>query len=110
MKKNKWIASIVASMSTVLISSAAYAEGAVSDKALDNNKFYALSIALVLGVAIMAGAYAQSRTASSALEGISRNPGAAKSISGSLILSLILIESLVIYALLISFMLYGKIA
>lgn len=109
MKKNKWIATVIAGFTTLLASTAAYADGAASDKALDNNKIFALAIALLLGVSVAAGAFSQARTASAALEGISRNPGAAKSISGSLILSLILIESLVIYALLISFVLYSKI-
>jgi F-type H+-transporting ATPase subunit c len=43
---------------------------------------------------------------SSAVEGIARNPGAAADIRGSLILGLVLIESLVIYALLVSLILF----
>ena len=42
----------------------------------------------------------------SATEAIARNPGAAGEIRGSLILGLVLIESLVIYVLLISLILF----
>ncbi|MBW2710244.1 MAG: ATP synthase F0 subunit C, partial [Deltaproteobacteria bacterium] len=41
--------------------------------------------------------------------GIGRNPGSADKIFTPMIIGLALIESLVIYALLIAFMLYGKI-
>ena len=43
---------------------------------------------------------------SSATEAIARNPGAAGEIRGALILGLVLIESLVIYVLLISLILF----
>jgi F-type H+-transporting ATPase subunit c len=42
------------------------------------------------------------------MEGIARNPGASGKIMTSMIIGLALIESLVIYALVISFMLLGK--
>lgn len=59
--------------------------------------------AIGLGIAAAAGALAQGRTASAALEGIARNPGASDKIFTPMILGLALIESLVIYALLIAF-------
>ena len=46
------------------------------------------------------------RGVSAAAEAIARNPGAAGDIRGSLILGLVLIESLVIYVLLISLILF----
>ena len=49
------------------------------------------------------------KAAAAALDGIARNPGAADKIRGPMILGLALIESLVIYALIIAFMLLGKI-
>ena len=45
-----------------------------------------------------------------ALEGIARNPGAAKQVNGPMILGLALIESLVIYALIIAILLWLKIS
>lgn len=70
----------------------------------------ALAIAVGLGVPIAAfgAALGQGKAAVAALEGIARQPDAVGDIRSTLILSLALIESLAIYALLIFFMLYGK--
>jgi F-type H+-transporting ATPase subunit c len=58
----------------------------------------------VIAIASAAGAYCQSRAIGSACEGISRNPGGAPHIRFITLLGLVLIETLVIYALLISIM------
>ena len=63
-----------------------------------------LSAALAIGSAAAAGAIGQSRAASAALEGIARNPNASGKIFTPMILGLALIESLVIYSLIIAFM------
>ena len=52
-----------------------------------------------------AAALGQGRAAAAALEGISRNPGAAARIQTPMILGLALIESLVLFAFLIAFFL-----
>ena len=62
-----------------------------------------IAAALSIGVAAFGGALGQGRAAAAALEGIARNPSASGAIFVPLILSLALIESLVIYALLIAF-------
>ncbi|MDP3938774.1 MAG: ATP synthase F0 subunit C [Deltaproteobacteria bacterium] len=62
---------------------------------------------LSIGLAALGGGIGQGRTAGSALDGISRNPGASGKMFVPMILGLVLIESLVIYALLISFQLVG---
>ena len=71
----------------------------------------ALAIAAGFGIAIAAfgGALGQSRAATAALEGIARNPGAAGKVQTPMIIALALIESLVIYALVVAFLLQGKI-
>lgn len=61
----------------------------------------------VLGVAAFGGAIGQSRAIAAAVEGIARNPGAAGPIRLAMIIGLALIESLVIYALLIAFFVYN---
>lgn len=61
-----------------------------------------ITAGFALAIAAAFGAIGQGKAVSSAVEGIARNPGAAADIRGSLILGLVLIESLVIYALLIS--------
>jgi len=70
-----------------------------------------IAIAAGLGIALAAfgGAIGQARAASTALEGIARNPGAADKLFTPMILGLALIESLVIYALIIAFLLLGNI-
>lgn len=59
-----------------------------------------------LAAAAAFGALSQARGLSAAAEGIARNPSAAGDIRGILILGLVLIESLVIYVLLISLILF----
>jgi len=65
-----------------------------------------IGAAFVLGVAAAAGAMGQSKAIVAACEGIARNPGAAGPIRLAMIIGLALIESLVIYALLIAFFVY----
>ena len=59
-----------------------------------------------LAIAASFGAIAQGLSISAAAAAIARNPSAAGEIRGSLILGLVLIESLVIYTLLISLILF----
>ena len=69
----------------------------------------ALGAGLAIGIAAFGGAMGQGKAVSSALEGIARNPGSSDKIFVPMIIGLALIESLVIYALLIAFMLNGKV-
>ncbi len=71
--------------------------------------FAALGAGLAIGIAALGGGIGQGLASASALEGISRNPGASDKIFVPMIIGLALIESLVIYALLIAFLLYGKV-
>ena len=59
-----------------------------------------------LAIAAAFGAMAQGKAVSAAAEGIARNPGAADQIRGALQLGLVLIESLVIYVLLVSLIIF----
>jgi F-type H+-transporting ATPase subunit c len=67
-----------------------------------------IGAAFLLAIAAAAGATAQGRATAAASEGMSRNPGAAKDIRGMTLLGLVLIESLVLYALLICFLIFSK--
>jgi F-type H+-transporting ATPase subunit c len=67
-----------------------------------------LSAALVLAIGAAAGATAQGRAVVAACDGMARNPGAAGQIRGIAFLGLVLIESLVIYTLVIAFIINGK--
>lgn len=68
----------------------------------------ALAVGFGLPVAVLSAAIGQGRAAAAALEGMARQPEAAGSIRTSMIIALAFIESLVIYALLIFFLLQGK--
>jgi F-type H+-transporting ATPase subunit c len=63
-----------------------------------------LAAALVLGLAAFAGAFGQARAIAAACTSMGRNPGAAGPVRITMIIGVAFIESLVIYALLISFM------
>ena len=74
---------------------------------LDENRASLFKWSLIMGGAIIAlaaaaGAFCQAKAISSACEGISRNPGSGPHIRFLLIFGLVLIETLVIYTLLIS--------
>ena len=69
-------------------------------------KWSMIAASFPLGIAAAFGALGQGKAVSAAVEGIARNPSAAGDIRGSLILGLVLIESLVIYVLVISFLLF----
>ena len=68
----------------------------------------ALATGLAIGIAALGGGIGQGIAVRGAMEGIARNPGASGKIMTTLIIGLALIESLVIYALVISFILQGK--
>ena len=75
-----------------------------------NYGWIALAAGLAIGIAALGGGIGQGRAAAAALDGIARNPGAAGQIRGPMILGLALIESLVIYALIIAILLWLKIS
>ena len=68
---------------------------------------YAIYLGIIgLTAAAISGAFAQSKALRTAVENIGRNPSAADSIRGIVIIGLALIESLVIYVLLINLILF----
>ncbi len=83
------------------------AEGATG---LDSSVKQMVALAAGLGVAIAAagGAVGQGKGVAAALEGIARNPGASGKIITPMIIGLALIESLVIYSLVVSLLLFFK--
>jgi F-type H+-transporting ATPase subunit c len=70
---------------------------------------YLVALVLAIGfgvpIAVIGGGLAQGKAAAAAFEGIARQPEAAGKIQTAMIIGLALIESLVIYALLISLIL-----
>jgi F-type H+-transporting ATPase subunit c len=66
------------------------------------NNLGIIGAAFAIGVAAAGGAVGQAKAVSSACSAMARNPGAAANVRFALILGLALIESLVLYALLIA--------
>lgn len=89
---------VLAVMATFLFASVAFAsEGGATDP------YASLAAGLGIGIAVFGGALGQAKAAAAALEGIARNPAAAGKIFVPMIIGLALIESLVIYAFLVTF-------
>ena len=101
--------SLAAFVLTALSSAAAFAQGAAPVVAPDNSKgLIGIGAALAIGIAAAGGSLGQGRAAASALDGIARNPQASGKIFMPMIVGLALIESLVIYGLIIAIILTGK--
>lgn len=98
-------------MAAVLLTSvSAFAEEAAAMTASGSGVGYlALAAGFGLALAVLGGALSQGKICAAAMEGIARNPNAQKNMFVSMIIGLVLIESLVIYMLVISFNLLGKI-
>jgi F-type H+-transporting ATPase subunit c len=109
-KLGKILVSAGAALVTMLVTAAAHAQEAAGATAFnDRDKYIALAAGLGIGIAAFGGALGQGRAAAAALDGIARNPGASDKLFTPMILGLALIESLVIYSLIISFLLVFKI-
>lgn len=96
---------------TFLFTLSAFAQdsaGAASNS-FDAQIAAALGAGLAIALGSFGGALAQGRVAAAALDGIARNPGADAKIRTPMILGLALIESLVLYALLIAYFLQSKV-
>jgi F-type H+-transporting ATPase subunit c len=79
------------------------AGGGAGDNASSVNKYRAIAAGIGFAIAVLGGAIGQSRIGAAACEGAARNPGAAGRIQTMMILGLALIESLVLFALLVIF-------
>ncbi len=114
LKRNvKFVLSSLAALTVMLIGAAAFAQEPGAAAAAGATKFdvmtaIGLACGFGIGIAAFGGAIGQGIASYAALSGIARNPGASGKIFTPMILGLALIESLVIYALIIAFLLYGK--
>ena len=100
-----WIFLLTFAVSSLMASFAFAAEEPLGQEA---KKFIGLACGLAIAIAALGGGLGQGIAISKGLEGIARNPEAQPKIFIPMIVGLALIESLVIYALVISIMLYAK--
>lgn len=90
---------------------ASASEGAAAGGGEGFMKFFAIAIGagLAIGLSAIGGGLGQGKAVAAALEGIARNPGAAGKIVTPMIIGLAMIESLVIYGLVVALILVFKI-
>ncbi len=84
------------------------AEGAAAGLDSSVKQMVALAAGFGIGIAAFGGALGQGKGIASALDGIARNPGASGKIVTPMIIGLAMIESLVIYSLVVSLLLFFK--
>ena len=100
---------LISFLAPLLLTATALAQEAASaTNENDVKKLAYLAAGFGIAIAAFGGALGQGKAASAALEGIARNPSASDKLFVPMILGLALIESLVIYALVIAIMLVGK--
>ena len=99
MKKYFAFAAVVALV--CLMAAPAFAQEAAGGAAAGFKTYGIFAAGLGIAIAAFGGALGQGRTASAALEGIARNPGSTDKMFVPMVLGLVLIESLVIYALVV---------
>jgi len=105
---------IISGLTTIMLvglpALASAAEAAAAGGSADHMKMFAVALGagLAIGIGALGGALGQGRAAAAALEGIARNPGAAGKITTPMIIGLALIESLVIYSLIVSLLMVFK--
>ncbi len=97
-------------LSLTLLFSCVFVSGAGAQEALGQQakSLIGLACGLAIAIAALGGGLGQGIAISKGLEGIARNPEAQPKIFIPMIVGLALIESLVIYALVISILLYVK--
>jgi len=80
-----------------------FAQGATSQGTQENGQWVVISAGFAMAIASSLCGLAQGKAISSAVEGMARNPGAAKAIQLAMLIGLAFIESLALYTLLIIF-------
>jgi F-type H+-transporting ATPase subunit c len=100
---NRRFAVLAVVLITLAIASPALAQEHGAEPA-GKNIFQYLGAAFAIGIAAAFGSLGQGRGLAAAVEAIGRNPGAVGPIRITMIIGLALIESLVIYALIIAFL------
>ncbi len=105
---SKKVAAATAFAISFLLPLVAFAQPAAGGGA-EEGKFGAyVGAGIAMGLAVLGGGLGQGRAAASALEGIARNPSAASKIQTPMLIALALIESLVLFALLVAYLLQSK--
>jgi F-type H+-transporting ATPase subunit c len=87
----------------VIASPMMFAQGATAQGTQVNGQWVVISAGFAMAIASSLCGLAQGKAIASAVEGMARNPGAAKAIQLAMLIGLAFIESLALYTLLIVF-------
>ncbi|MEL6341748.1 MAG: ATP synthase F0 subunit C [Myxococcota bacterium] len=82
---------------------------AADDAATGGKGMIGLGVGLAMGLSVLGAGLGQGRTASSAMEGMARNPQAGGDIRTSMLIALAFPESLVLFSFAIAYLLYSTI-
>ena len=99
---------VLVGVAMLAIAGPAFAQETGTNAPMARDIWKFVAAALVLGVAAFAGAFGQGKAVAAACTSMGRNPGAAGPVRITMIIGVAFIESLVIYALLIAFIILGK--
>ncbi len=102
---------VVMALVVLAVAAPALAETGATEQASSSvikNMWQFIAAAFVLGVAAFGGALGQAKAIVAACTSMGRNPGAAGPVRITMIVGVAFIESLVIYALVIAFVILGK--
>ena len=107
--KRTHLSRILAAIATLVVAAPAFAQSSgAAANAFDQGAMALLAAGIAIGGAAALCGIGQGRAVAAAAEGTERKPAAGKKIFTLTLVGLAFIESLVIYALVISFVLMGK--
>jgi len=109
MRKVKMFGLALAGLLLTAITAAAQPANQAGEGAMSYKGYVAIAAGIGFAIAVFGGAIGQSRIGAAACEGAARNPGAAGRIQTMMILGLALIESLVLFALLVVFAVVARV-
>ena len=109
MKKLRMLSTAGLGLLLTTITVAAQPANAAAEAPASYKGYVAIAAGIGFAIAVFGGAIGQSRIGAAACEGAARNPGAAGRIQTMMILGLALIESLVLFALLVVFAVVARV-
>lgn len=109
MRKLKMFGLATLGMLMTALTAAAQPATSAAESAVSYKGYVAIGAGIGFAIAVFGGAIGQSRIGAAACEGAARNPGAAGRIQTMMILGLALIESLVLFALLVVFAVVARV-
>src|SRR5712692_5862386 len=109
MRKVKMLGFAALGLLATAMTAAAQPAAQAAESGVSYRGYIAIAAGIGFAIAVFGGAIGQSRIGAAACEGAARNPGAAGRIQTMMILGLALIESLVLFALLVVFAVVARV-